>query len=91
MVEESSGLTPDLDGFCEQFGYTTEKLARELGVSRATIFNWKKDSRGIPRIVQLALAALTMSPELQSMPRQSKPTPRKQYRRNSYVPEQLGK
>jgi DNA-binding XRE family transcriptional regulator len=47
-----------VDDFCKRSNYSYDTLASKLDVSRATIFNWKKDSRELPRIVLLALIAL---------------------------------
>jgi DNA-binding transcriptional regulator YiaG len=47
-----------VDDFCKRSNYSYDTLASKLDVSRATIFNWKKDSRELPRIVSLALIAL---------------------------------
>jgi len=47
-----------VDDFCKRSNYSYDTLASKLNVSRATIFNWKKDSRELPRIVSLALIAL---------------------------------
>jgi DNA-binding XRE family transcriptional regulator len=73
---------PELDEFCERYGYTNEMLAEELDVSRATIFNWKKDGRPLPRIVSLALYALESVPGLKKVYPKSDFT-RKQYRRGT--------
>jgi transcriptional regulator with XRE-family HTH domain len=47
-----------VDDFCKRSNCSYDALASKLDVSRATIFNWKKDSRGLSRIVLLALIAL---------------------------------
>jgi DNA-binding transcriptional regulator YiaG len=47
-----------VDDFCERNNCSYDALAEKLDVSRATIFNWRKDLRGLPRIVVLALVAL---------------------------------
>ena len=73
----------DIDEFCEQFGYSNDALAAELDVSRATIFNWKKDERNLPRIVSLALWALKVEPRLRRMDTPDREKPMKPYRRNS--------
>ena len=57
----------DLDEFCQRRGYSNDTLAQELGVSRATIFNWKKDLQHLPRMVSLALYALDMEPSLRKL------------------------
>jgi hypothetical protein len=73
----------DLEEFCRRIGYTTNALANELEVGRATIFNWKKDSRGLPKIVSLALFALEAEPNLRNIVVQQETKPQKQYRRAS--------
>jgi DNA-binding XRE family transcriptional regulator len=73
----------DLDEFCKRNSYTHETLASELHVSRATVFNWKKDPRGLPRVVLLALAALEANPELRTSHKQLDGR-QKAYRRGSY-------
>jgi DNA-binding XRE family transcriptional regulator len=55
----------EFDEFCERRGYSNDTLAQELGVSRATIFNWKQ--RGVPRVVSLALYALDAEPGLRKL------------------------
>jgi DNA-binding transcriptional regulator YiaG len=57
-------LPASIDDFCNDNNWTYDELAESLGVSRATIFNWKKDSRGLSRIVLLALAVLKQEPPL---------------------------
>lgn len=54
----ATALPSSIEEFCESNKCSYDKLADGLGVSRATIFNWKKDARGLPRIVLLALVAL---------------------------------
>jgi DNA-binding XRE family transcriptional regulator len=73
----------DLDEFCRRNSYTHDTLASELHVSRATVFNWKKDPRGLPRVVSLALAALEANPELRTSNKQLD-SRQKAYRRDSY-------
>lgn len=72
MDKKTSGLKlatskKELDEFCERRGYSNDTLAQELGVSRATIFNWKKDHQPLPRLVSLALYALDIGPELRKL------------------------
>jgi DNA-binding XRE family transcriptional regulator len=76
---------PELDALCQNLGYSNEILAKELGVSRATLFNWKKDTRKLPRIVSLALFALAMEPALRKLNPKSQEAPTKQYRRETYT------
>jgi hypothetical protein len=73
----------NVDDFCKRNNYTYDTLASELHVSRATVFNWKKDPRGLPRVVLLALAALDANPELRSSTVQLD-SRQKAYRRGSY-------
>jgi DNA-binding XRE family transcriptional regulator len=73
----------NLDEFCKRNSYTHDTLASELHVSRATVFNWKKDPRGLPRVVLLALAALEANPELRTCHMQLD-SRQKAYRRGSY-------
>lgn len=85
MDRQTCGLTlvkskSDLEEFCRRTGFTTDALANELEVGRATIFNWKKDSRGLPKVVSLALFALEMEPKLRNI-RVPLVKPQKQYRR----------
>jgi DNA-binding transcriptional regulator YiaG len=47
-----------VEDYCKSSNCSYDTLASRLDVSRATIFNWKKDARGLPRIVLLALIAL---------------------------------
>jgi hypothetical protein len=54
----TAALPSKIDEFCNSNNCSYDKLADSLGVSRATIFNWKKDPRGLQRIVLLALIAL---------------------------------
>jgi DNA-binding XRE family transcriptional regulator len=60
-------LKPELDDLCHRLGYSNDTLAQELGVSRATIFNWKKDQQVLPRLVSLALFALDVEPRLRKL------------------------
>jgi DNA-binding XRE family transcriptional regulator len=73
-----------VDDFCERNNYSYDMLATELDVSRATIFNWKKDSRGLPRLLFLALKALETNPELRKSPMPDADVLKKQYRRSSH-------
>jgi len=75
----------NIDEFCQRHGYTNDTLATELDVSRATVFNWKKDTRNLPRLVVLALYALEFDPKLRKTNRKSEIRPTKQYRRSSYA------
>lgn len=45
-------------------GFTQEKLRLELDVTRQTVSGWENSSAPIPRVVELALAALEKMPEL---------------------------
>jgi DNA-binding XRE family transcriptional regulator len=72
MDQETCGLKlatskTDLDELCRRLGYSNDSLAQELGVSRATIFNWKKDQQALPRLVSLALFALDIEPRLRNL------------------------
>jgi DNA-binding XRE family transcriptional regulator len=73
----------ELEEFCRRIGYTTDALANELEVGRATIFNWKKDVRGLPKIISLALFALEVEPKLRNIVVPQDAKPQKQYRRAS--------
>lgn len=53
-----TALSRTVDDFCKRNNCSYDMLAAKLDVSRATIFNWKRDTRGLPRIVLLALIAL---------------------------------
>jgi DNA-binding XRE family transcriptional regulator len=83
MAEQLNSAGEELARFCERLAYTMETLAQELGVSRATVFNWKKDQRGLPRMVSLALRALEIDPALRGMSMKTEKKPRKQYRRRT--------
>jgi transcriptional regulator with XRE-family HTH domain len=93
MGKENGGLSVtatrlNLDDYCKSEGYSNESLAHELDVSRATIFNWKRDERNLPRIVSLALLALQLDPALRKTERHDEVLPTKQYRRSSYATPQ---
>ena len=77
-----TNLRNRLESFCIELGYSYEDLAEELDVSRATIFNWKKDGRSLPRIVSLALFALESEPKLRRYEGRGQQLP-KQYRRGA--------
>jgi hypothetical protein len=84
---ETTGMVSPLEigDFCKRNGYNYDLLSAELKVSRATIFNWKNASRGIPpRIALLALTVLEKMPELRTVKRPSaEHASRKQYRRGT--------
>lgn len=75
----------DLEKFCGNQNYSIDFLALELGVSRATIFNWKKDNRSLPRLVSLAIAALQLDPALSKITKTSEDKPMKQHRRDTHA------
>ena len=75
----------ELEEFCSRHGYSVDMLARELNVSRATIFNWKKDARDLPRLVSLALYALQTEPLLRNVDTSFASNLVKQYRRGTYT------
>ena len=77
----------DLEEFCTSLGYDVGRLAAELEVSRATIFNWKNDPRGLPRIVSLALHALRIDSASRNTEARIETLPKKQYRRASHSPD----
>jgi DNA-binding XRE family transcriptional regulator len=88
LFEKDAGMTGsfsffNVDDFCKRNNYTHDTLAAELHVSRATVFNWKKDPRGLPRVVLLALAALEANPELRSSNMQLD-SRQKAYRRGTF-------
>jgi hypothetical protein len=77
----------ELEEFCACFGYDVEQLAAELNVSRATIFNWKNDPRGLPRLVSLALHALRIDSASRKIQARDETFPKKHYRRASHGSE----
>jgi DNA-binding transcriptional regulator YiaG len=90
LVENDSETTGtfsplEIEGFCQRNDYSYDLLSAELKVSRATIFNWKNASRGLPpRIALLALLVLEKMPELRTVKKPSmEHAGRKQYRRGT--------
>jgi DNA-binding transcriptional regulator YiaG len=75
----------EIENFCKRNDYNCDLLSAELKVSRATIFNWKNASRGVPpRIASLALTVLEKMPELRTVKKPSaEHAGRKQYRRGT--------
>ncbi|MGP0089731.1 MAG: helix-turn-helix transcriptional regulator [Xanthobacteraceae bacterium] len=61
-------LGADLKAWRERMDYTQEGLKEELGVrSRQTIISWEKSNDPLPRMIELALHALEVHPELRKV------------------------
>lgn len=58
----------DLRKWRKRHGYNQEDLMKELGVqSRQTISTWENSSNKLPRVLELALAALESLPEIRNI------------------------
>lgn len=81
-ISGPTGMT--IEDFCVRNGYSIERLATELEVSRATIFNWKRHPAGPPRAVLLALRALELDTDSRKTPERDEKLPSKKYKRSGY-------